>query len=455
MLEAKQKIFLIGIGGCSMNGLAQILAARGYSVSGSDRDSSPFTDTLIKMGIPVFIGHDAKHVEGAQLVIYSAAIKPDHVERAAARALGIPEMERSVALGEISAQYESVVGIAGCHGKTTITSMLASITLRGVTDATVHVGGNVDFLSGGTKVGNSGLFITEACEYVESFLTLRPTTVLISNIDDDHLDYYADIGEIVEAFRKFLRLLPADGLFIGCIDDQHVRSLLSAPDKAKRTISYGFDKDAAYRPINLEFDERGFASFDLAHRGTKLAHIKLNIPGKHNVLNAVGAAVVALELGESVDDIAMGLEAYTLTARRFEKYGENNGVSIYHDYAHHPAEVRAVLDAAARVSQGKLWCVFQCNSFTRAKTLFSRNVTCFLQANEVLVPNIFPGREVDDGSVHARDMVNGINMAQPGKAKYIPTFEEIREYLDEHAQPGDLVLTLGSGDVYKQTNKLL
>ena len=455
MLEGKKNIYFIGIGGCSMNGLAQILTKRGYSVSGSDRDQSPFTAHLQKLGVPVYIGHDAKQVEGADLIIYSAAIKPDHIERAAARALGIPELERSAALGEISGQYEKVVGVAGCHGKTTITSMLACITLAGVTDATVHVGGNVPFLSGGTRIGESDLFITEACEYVESFLTLHPSVVTISNIDDDHLDYYKDIGEIVEAFKKFLRLLPPDGLFIGCIDDQHVRALMGAHTTEVRSISYGLDKDAAYRPANIAYDANGFSSFDLQHHNKTLFRITLQIPGKHNVLNAVCAAVTALELGEDPAHIIDGLARYTLTQRRFEKCGVRDGVTIYHDYAHHPAEIRAALEGASRVPHGKLFCVFQCNSYTRAKTLFSKNVSCFLQADTVLVPDIYPGREQDDGSIHARDMVAGINAMQPNKAQYFATFEEIREYLSANAHEGDMVITLGSGDVYKQTGKLL
>lgn len=455
MLEGKTHIHFIGIGGCSMNGLAQILHAHGYKVRGSDRDASPFTDMLQAMGIPVAIGHAKAHVAGAQLVIYSAAIKYDHIERVEARALGIPEMERSEALGEISARFGQVVGIAGCHGKTTVTSMLARIAMDGETDATVHVGGDVDFLSGGTRLGKSSLFITEACEYVESFLTLRPTIATITNIDDDHLDYFKDIGAIVEAFRKYLLLLPDDGLFIGCIDDMHVASLLASPPKPLRTVSYGFDRSAMYRPAHIEFDEEGCAAFEVQHRGKPLFSLKLNVPGRHNILNALCACIVSLELGEPHAHIQSGLAAYTLTHRRFEKYGERNGVAIYHDYAHHPAEVRATLDAASRVPHKRLFCVFQCNSYTRAKTLFSRNVTCFHDADVVLVPDIYPGREMDDHTVHARDMVNAINMQQRDKALYLATFEQIRAYLDANAAPGDMVITLGSGDVYKQTHTLL
>ena len=450
-LKDVKKVHLIGVGGCSMNGLAQILQHKGYEVTGSDRGESPFTERLQELGLNVTIGHDPKNVEGAELIIYSAAIKPENPERAAAKALGIPEMERSVALGQLSGEFHNVVGIAGCHGKTTITSMLALIAEQDALDATVHVGGFVDFLKGGTRIGEADLFITEACEYVESFLTLRPTIAVINNIDDDHLDYYRDIDHITEAFEKFLALLPEGGVFFGCADDFRVKALLEK--SPLRTLSYGV-KDADAVPMNIVFNEVGNPAFDLVVKGENLGRIQLNVPGMHNVINAVAAALVALELGAPFGHIAKALSEYTLTRRRFEFFGERNGVKVFHDYAHHPNEMRATLDAAARCPHNKLWCVFQCNSYTRAKTLFTENVTCFKDADEVLVPDIYPGREVDTGLVHAKDMVAGIN-AGGGNAKYIPTFEEIREYLDANAKPGDLVITLGSGDVYQQTKKLL
>ncbi len=450
-LEDVKRVHLIGIGGCSMNGLAQILAAKGYEVTGSDRSPSPFTKRLEELGIPVTIGHDGKNVEGAQLVIYSAAIKPENPERAAAKALGIPEMERSVALGQISAHFHHVVGIAGCHGKTTITSMLALIAEQDALDATVHVGGFVDFLQGGTRLGKADLFITEACEYVESFLTLKPTIAVINNIDDDHLDYYKDIDHITDAFRKFLALLPEDGVFFGCADDFRVRELM---EKAQvRTLSYGM-ADADYVPADIQYDQWGNPAFDVVKQGKGLGRIALQVPGKHNIVNALAATAVALELGAPFGLVAKALAQYTLTRRRFEFFGERDGIKVFHDYAHHPAEIRATLDAASRYPHKKLWCVFQCNSYTRAKTLFTEHVDCFQDADEVLVPDIYPGREVDTGMVHARDMVAGI-CAAGTKAEYLATFEEIRAYLDQHAQSGDVVVTVGSGDVYTQTRKLL
>ena len=450
-IKDHKNIHLIGIGGCSMNGLAQILQAQGYQVTGSDKTASPFTERLQDLGVPVTIGHSPENLGNADLVVYSAAIKKDNVERAAAADWGIPELERSVVLGQLTEGYGAVVGIAGCHGKTTITSMLALISQHGALDATVHIGGFVEFLNGGTRLGSHDLFITEACEYVESFLTLRPTIATINNIDNDHLDYYKNMDNIVAAFRKFIGLLPKDGVFIACTDDSHVQALYQ--EFSGRKLSYGM-ANADFTPADIVYDEAGCPSFDLMKHGNRLGRIQLHIPGKHAIIDAIAAAAVALTLDADFSTLSDALSEFRNTRRRFELYGERNGIKIYHDYAHHPAEVAATLDAASRVPHNKLWCVFQCNSFTRAKTLFTGNVTCFTQADTVLVPDIYPGRETDDGSVHATDMVQGIHTGG-GNATYLPTFEEIRDYLDQNAAPGDIVITLGSGDVYKQTKKLL
>ena len=450
-IDEAKRIHLIGIGGCSMNGLALILKSQGHEVTGSDRERTQFTDALDHEGIRYSIGHTGEYVEDADLVIYSAAIKPDNPERVLAREKGIPELERSVALGQISERYDQVVAIAGCHGKTTITSMLAIINSAAKTDATIHVGGYVEFMEGGVHVGNRELFVTEACEYVESFLTLKPTLALINNIDDDHLDYYENIEAIIAAFEKFLTLLPEDGTFIACTDDVRVKAL--ADKSALRVITYGLN-GGDYTARDITFDALGNAGFTVLRCGEALGRVQLSVPGMHNVVNSLGAIAVSDQYGVSFAVQAQALHDFVNTRRRFEYYGERNGVKVFHDYGHHPSEIRATLDAAKRVPHNKLYCVFQCNSYTRARTLFCDNVTCFTDADYVLVPDIYPGREKDTGIVHARDMVNAINRSS-NNAQYIPTFEEIRLYLDEHAQEGDLVVTVGSGDVYRQTRKLL
>lgn len=456
-LKNVKKIWFSGIGGCSMNGLAQVFRARGYSVAGSDKAQSPFTERLRELDVPVTIGQRAENVDGSDLLIYSTAIKPDNPERVRARELGIPEMERSVALGLISENYTDVVGIAGCHGKTTITSMLALIAEKGGLDATVHVGGFVEFLKGGTRIGRRDLFITEACEYVESFLTLHPTVALINNIDDDHLDYFRDIEHITDAFRKFLRLIPEGGLFIGCSDDGRVRGLLSEFKGAVRELSYGLDRENSpdLYPENARYDQFGCPSYDLIMNGENLGRVVLHVPGQHNMLNSVAAMAVALSHGTDFTTAAEALSEFKNTKRRFEYYGERGGVRVFHDYAHHPAEIRAAVDSALRTPHKDVYCVFQCNSYTRAKTLFcGHQGDCFKGVKKVLVPDIYPGRETDDGSVHAADMVNAINEAT-GNAVYIPTFEEISDWLKNNASEGDIVVTLGSGDVYIQTKKLI
>jgi UDP-N-acetylmuramate--alanine ligase len=450
-IDEAKRIHLIGIGGCSMNGLALILKSQGHEVTGSDRERTQFIDALDREGIRYTIGHTGEYVNGADLVIYSAAIKPDNPERALAREKGIPELERSVALGQISERYREVVAVAGCHGKTTITSMLAVIHARAKTDATMHVGGYVEFLEGGVYVGNRDVFVTEACEYVESFLTLKPTVALINNIDDDHLDYYENIDAIVAAFERFLALLPGDGTFVACVDDERVRALA---DKSElNVVTYGLT-GGEYTAAGIEFDALGNAGFDVVRRGEALGRVQLSVPGLHNVVNSLGAIAVSDRFEIPFTVAAGALNEFRNTRRRFEYYGERNGVKVFHDYGHHPSEIRATLDAAKRVPHKRLFCVFQCNSYTRARTLFCNNVTCFTDADSVLVPDIYPGREKDTGIVHARDMVKAINEIKDN-AVYIATFEEIRDYLDENASDGDIVVTVGSGDVYRQTRKLL
>ena len=454
IFKANDRIHFIGIGGCSMNGLAQILRSKGCIVEGSAKTTSPFTERLNEIGIPVMIGQSKDNVHDCDYVVYSAAIKEDNPERMRARELGIPEIERSVALGMISRDYKEVIGIAGCHGKTTITSMLALISEFGGLDATVHVGGMVDFLHGGVRIGSHDLFITEACEYVESFLTLHPTVVLINNIDNDHLDYFKTFDNIVNAFRKFLERMPENGLFIACSDDENVRKL--AKEFGGNTITYGLETGYGpdYYPENIEYDALGCASFDLMHCGEAVGRISLHVPGRHNMLNAVAASATALAHGAKFKNIASALETFRSVQRRFEFYGEKDGVKVFHDYAHHPAEIRAAIDCGMRTPHNKLVVVFQCNSYTRARTLFTEHVDCFRGADLVLVPDIYPGRETDDGSVHARAMVAGLNK-ETNNARYIPTFEAIAAFLREEAKPGDIILPLGSGDVYKKTKLFL
>ncbi len=443
-------IHFIGIGGCSMSGLAVILKSLGFNPKGSDINESAFTDKLAGSGIPFVIGHSEKNIDNADLVVFSAAIKENNPELAAAKRRGLPALERSDLLGLISSQYKTVIGIAGCHGKTTITSMCALILRECGVDLTVHIGGMVNFLGGGVAVGKYPAFLTEACEYVGSFLKLKPTHALINNIDDDHLDYYDNIDEIYNAYKEYINLLPIDGVLYAYAHDPLVVKL--AKESKRRTITYGF-ANADYIAVDEIYDESGCATATIC-TPRREAKIKLSVVGRHNLANAVAAITVCCETF-GIDPVEAGkaLESYKLAERRFEYMGEKDGVRIIHDYAHHPSEIAACLEAASRYPHKKLFVVFQCNSFTRAKTLKSKLALCFGYADIVIVPDIYPGRDIDRKEIHAKDLVDAIG--QHTKCIYIPTFEEISKYLDKNARGGDVVITLGSGSVGSETKKLL
>lgn len=445
-----RNVHFIGIGGCSMSGLAIILKSLGYKSQGSDIAESAFTRKLEKAEIPFVIGHNAKNLADASLVVYSAAIKQGNPEFDKAKELGLPMMERSVLLGQISRQFETVIGIAGCHGKTTITSMCALILRECDVNLTVHVGGMVDFLGGGVAIGDYPAFVTEACEYVRSFLELSPTHVLINNIDDDHLDYYKSIDEIAETFSQFAALLPENGVLFANVHDPLVMKV--AKNSGRKTVTFGSEK-ADYTAVNMSYDDMGCPVFDVVSPGGT-AKVALSVVGQHNMMNALAAITVCSEVfGIELKDAAKALKKYHLAGRRFEFVGEKNGVKVIHDYAHHPSEIKACLNAASKYPHKKLWVVFQCNSFTRAKTLKDKYALSFSDADMVLVPDIYPGRDIDRGEIHARDLVAVIS---PNAAcKYIATFEQISDYLDENASPGDIVVTLGSGSVDRETKKLL
>jgi UDP-N-acetylmuramate--alanine ligase len=308
----------------------------------------------------------------------------------------------------------------------------------------------VDFLGGGVAIGDYPAFLTEACEYVRSFLKLSPTHVLINNIDDDHLDYYKSIEEITDTFAQFAALLPDNGVLFANVHDPLVMQV--AKNSGRKTVTYG-SENADYKAMNLSYNDMGYPIFDVVTpSGT--AKVALSVVGQHNMMNALAAITVCSEVfGIKPEDAAKALKKYHLAGRRFELVGEKNGVKIIHDYAHHPSEIMACLNAASKYPHKKLWVVFQCNSYTRARTLKDKYAVSFSDADMVIVPDIFPGRDIDRGEIHARDLVAAISPNAP--CQYIATFEEISDYLDENASPGDIVVTLGSGSVDRETKKLL
>ena len=438
------RIHLIGIGGSSMSGLAEMLIDQGYHVTGSDRDETYLVHFVREKHAEVMIGHRAENVHGADLVVYSAAIAKDNPERVEADRTGIPSMERATLLGQLMEGYSQAVGVCGAHGKTTVTSMLSQILLENGKDPSIHIGGRLDAVGGSTRVGHSPVFVAEACEYNRSFLQMHPAMAVVLNIDADHLDCYRDIDEIEETFGQFLRLLPADGCAIGNGDDPRIRRLFDGLDREK--ILFGFDPALTWHPENLTEDERGYAAFELIHNGKREAKVHMGVPGRFNVMNALAAIAAAARLGVEPAKAAETLERFTGAHRRFEMTDRIDGVEIFHDYGHNPAEMRNAVSIARKRCKGRLWAVMQPHTFSRVRTLFDQYLTCTEEADITLVTDICAAREKDPGDLNSGMLVRG--MLEHGiQAVWTPSFDDTEKYLREHWQNGDLVITMGCGDI--------
>ncbi len=446
--DKSKPVFFVGIGGISMSALAHILKNDGYMVSGSDFKESETTKSLRDMGIPVFIGHDGKNVEGAGLLVYTAAVKKDNPELVKAAELGIPAIERAVLLGAMMKRYKYPVAVSGTHGKTTSTSMLSHVLCAADMDPTILVGGVLPLIGGNMRDGGKDFFVTEACEYCASFLKFFPLYSIILNIEEDHLDYFKDIDDIISCFRKFVEKTPENGAVIANFDDENVKKAVSGTGKT--VISYGTeDPNADYTASDITFGELGYPSFDVIKKGECYLHITLNVPGMHNVKNALAVIATADLLGVSKEDIQKGLASFTGTNRRFERKGTVNGALVIDDYAHHPTEVKATLKSAKKVARGKkVWCVFQPHTYTRSMALKSEFATSFFDCDALVLTDIYAAREKDNGVIHAKDLVEAINQNSKN-AVYIKDFCDVAEYFKKHAKEGDLIITMGAGDVYK------
>lgn len=440
-------IHFVGIGGISMSGLAEILVNMGYRISGSDMKSSNITEKLKKMGIEIHINHSEQNINNPDLVVYTAAIKDNNPELVKARELGIPTMERATLLGLIMKRFPKSIAVSGTHGKTTTTSMVTMIMLESELDPTIHIGGELDAIGGNTKIGGNNYFVTEACEYVESFLKFFPYLAIVLNIEEDHLDYYKDIEHIKSAFYKFLSLVPKDGYIVACADDSNTMELLGKLQCSK--VTYGIKSAAAdWTAKDIRFDTFGKASFKVFYNNSFFSDIKLNVPGMHNVSNALAAITACSTLGCGEEHIRLGLEKFFGTHRRFELKGIVDDIKVIDDYAHHPSEVKATLLAARNAEHNKIWCVFQPHTYTRTKCLLDEFSTAFADADYVLVSDIYAAREKDTGDINSGILCDRISSA--GKnAMYIKGFDSISDYLVEHARSGDIVLTMGAGDIYK------
>lgn len=440
-------VHFIGIGGISMSGLAQILLHNNIKVSGSDVSSSNLTEYLEENGAKITIGQSEKNIENPDLVVYTAAISEDNPELMEARRKGIRTIERSVFVGEIMKEYKVSVAVSGTHGKTTTTSMLSHVFLSADTDPTIMVGGELNAIGGNLRCGKNDYMILEACEYHRSFLEFFPTVGIILNVEADHLDYFKDIDDIIEAFSDFGALLPKDGALI--VNSENENTIKASKKATCRVITVGY-KDSDYNAENIFFDENDKATFDIVSNGEKIATIKLNVSGKHNVLNSLAAFAAGDFLCLDRKSIISGIEAYHGVKRRFELKGMVNGFKVIDDYAHHPTEIRATLTTAKDMEHNKVWCIFQPHTYTRTKTLFDDFKEVLTLADHTIIADIYAAREKDTGLVSSKELAE----ATEG-AIYLESFDKIREYILENATEGDIVITMGAGNIYKVGESLL
>ena len=446
-------VHFIGIGGISMSGLAEVLLRRHFTVSGSDMHRSELTDHLKVNGAAIMIGQKAGNIsDDIDLVVYTAAIHEDNPEFAEVKRRGIPLMTRAELLGQIMANFPSSIAVAGTHGKTTTTSMLTHILMQAETDPTVSIGGMLDRIKGNIRVGQSDVFLTEACEYTNSFLSLYPRYSIILNVEEDHMDFFKDLDDIKHSFRTFASQTAEDGLIIingdmDCTDD-----ILSGIDR--RHVTFGLQPDNDYSAADITFDSMGNASYNLLVKGEPAGEISLCVKGRHNVMNSLAAIACSQAIGLSFDTIRDGLLSFGGTHRRFELKGFLDQVTIVDDYAHHPTEIEATLTAAADYPHDELWVVFQPHTYTRTKAFLHDFARVLTMADHVVIAEIFAAREPDTGLVSSAELADLIREAGTD-VYHIKTFREIEDFLRSRLRGKDLLITMGAGNVVEVGEDLL
>lgn len=436
-----------------MSGLAEILLEEHFTISGSDSKESALTDHLTANGATIFYGQKASNIiEGIDVVVYTAAIHEDNEEFMEAKRQNIPMLSRAELLGQLMTNYDIPIAVSGTHGKTTTTSMLSHIFLSGELDPTISVGGILKAIGGNIRVGNSGLFVTEACEYTNSFLHFFPKIGIILNIDADHLDFFKDLDDIRSSFRRFAQLLPEDGTLVinGDID----KLSYITEGLACRIITFGKEASLDYSASDIVYDEQGNASFNVVKHGQAAEHITLSVGGEHNVYNALSAIAVSDLLDIPAETVQKGLFSFHGTDRRFEYKGEINGITIIDDYAHHPTEIEATLKTAAHYPHRKLWCIFQPHTYTRTKALFPEFAQALSHADHMILADIYAARETDTLGISSGQLAEAIR-ERGCDAVYLPDFESIEQYVLEHCEKGDLLITMGAGDVVNIGEDLL
>ena len=445
LLNEIKRIHFIGIGGSGMCPIAEILMSEGFEISGSDMNEGETLDKMKGYGIPVYMGHAAENIKGAELVVYSAAVKPENPERKAADEQGIPCIERSVMLGVVCRRYKRSIAVSGTHGKTSTTAMLSQILIGSGFDPSAIIGGKLPFIGGNSYVGQSDIIVCEACEYVDTFLELNPFISIILNIDADHLDYFKNLDNIKKSFNKFAK--QTTGLLVINGDDQN--TLDAVADVELEKITFGFGENCDYRAVNVSADKGVHEQYDLLYKGEKITSVKLIVPGKHNIYNSLAAAATAHYLGATANEISDNLHKFGGVHRRFEILGTPCGITVADDFAHHPTELTVTLNAAMQMGFNKVWAVFQPHTFSRTAMLLDDFAEALKIPDVAIVSEILPVRETNTYNIYATDLTAKI----PGSV-YRKTFEEITDYVCQNAKEGDLILTMGGGNVYMCANMI-
>lgn len=447
LLETVKRIHFIGIGGAGMCPLAEILHSKGYQLSGSDNNETDTLQRIRNLGIPVVLGQKAENIGDAEMVVFTAALLPDNPELVAAREMGVPTFERSKLFGAITRKFGNCIGVCGTHGKTTVTSMLTQILLKSGVDTSAVIGGKLPLIGSNGKVGTEDLLVCEACEFANTFLDLSPTVALILNIDADHLEFFKTMDNLIASFGKFAALARDAVIFNG--DDE--KTLIAVEQGGeKQHISFGYSSSNDFYAENITYKRGAFPVFDLMYKGEKKATVELSVPGKHNVLNALAAIAAANYAGVSIEEAAKNVTSFTGAGRRFEKLSEVNGITVVDDYAHHPAELKVTLESAMNMEFNNVWAVFQPFTFSRTYMLLDDFAEVLKIADKVVMTEIMGSREVNTYDIHTEQLAEKI----PGSV-WFESFDTVAQYLYENVKPGDLVLTLGCGDVYKIAKKFI
>ncbi|WP_019132455.1 UDP-N-acetylmuramate--L-alanine ligase [Peptoniphilus obesi] len=444
--HAYKHIHFIGIGGISMSGLAKVMHFAGYEVTGSDLNKGSTTESLEDMGIKIYYNHSKDNLKDVDLVVYTDAVNLENPELKSAVLSKIDVIDRANFLNALMSNFKVSIAVSGTHGKTTTTSMLSEIIYNLKSNPTILLGGQLDDIGGNAKIGDRNLFLTEACEYKANILKYYPTTAIVLNIDEDHLDFFENIDHIIRTFEGYAKNLNKDSILVLNIDDENASLLLNVGDAKKVTIA--INKEANYTAKNITYTDQGYPRYDLYKDGKFIEKIQLSILGDHNIYNSLAAIAAAYENNISFDEIRNGLKNYKGVHRRLESKGCYNKAKVIDDYAHHPTEIKASLASLKSSKKRKLYCVFQPHTFTRTKLLLDSFANSFSDADLTIITDIYSAREKDYGDIHSKTLCESINKTG-NESIYIEEFEDIVKYLKDNLEEDDIIVTMGAGDVYK------